>query len=70
MQINITNITDDEIDYLLSKIGVSRRNGLLGVSRRSGELYYDKKFVCVGSIESTYLEIDLGKLKNLEVVKI
>ncbi|MGZ8907307.1 MAG: hypothetical protein ACXW1Z_19845 [Methylobacter sp.] len=59
MQINIVNITNEEIDYLLAKIGVKRHNGAL---------------ICkghwAGAIEPIYLEIDFEKLKKLEAVKL
>lgn len=61
MQINITNITDDEINYLLAKIGVERMNG---------DLWHKASKSRVGWIYSIYLEIDFEKLKKLDLVNI
>ena len=61
MQLSITNISNDEIDYLLAKLGIERING---------DLRHKKTNTHVGWIWQVYLEIDFEKLKKLEIVKI
>jgi hypothetical protein len=61
MQINIVNIDSEELDYLLSRIGVIRH---------LGALYHTQSRQDVGTIESTHLEIDFQKIKKLEIKKI
>lgn len=55
MQINIINITDEEIDCLLSKLGVVRRNGVL---------FHNQIKAFVGTIERTHLVIDFDLLSK------
>ena len=61
MQLNITNISNDEINYFLGKLGIERING---------DLRHKKTNTTVGWIYQIYLEIDFEKLKKLEIVKI
>ena len=60
MQINITNISNDEINYFLGKLGIERING---------DLRHKKTNTTVGWIWQVYLEIDFEKLKKLEIVR-
>lgn len=61
MQLNIVNISNDEINYFLGKLGIERHNG---------DLRQKKTNTHVGWIWQVYLEIDFEKLKKLEIVKI
>lgn len=61
MQINIINITNEEIDYLLAK---------LGIRRHLGGLYHDKSRQDVGEIDAYVMTIDFDKLKKLELVRL